>query len=440
MSDLRSRVLRHISARALLKEGDDVLIALSGGVDSFVLLDILNTAFKVHPAHFDHGMRAESEAEAERVRQLVLARYERPTFIVHADPGILAGENAARIARYRFLDHAMRMNKCDAVALGHHADDQVETILFRLLRGAGTHGLAGMPVRRGPYIRPLLPFWKSEIQAYARSHDIEYVEDASNRELHYARNRIRHVLLPALERAQPDARAKIMRLSRHAARVEKAWKTVLDECERDVVVDRGRSRLEVDRSAFLRVDGEHQARLLRRALRRFGMVPSRATTAHLLDFVERGESGSIMKIGDVEVERAFDRILIRRVESRADDVLELSSNEGNSNVRIGTRTFEVRWKLDWVVWVETLHFKGPRRLVVRGFRPGDRIRLPYGTKKLKKLFAERRIAASERSSIPLVVDENGAVLYVHGVARALDEPLSENDPILNVWITDAEPS
>src|SRR5438045_193142 len=121
--DLRSRVLRYVRARKLIKDGDDVLVGVSGGVDSFVLFDILNSTFKVHAAHFDHRMRPHSQEDASRVKKILATRYHCAVHLGAAEPGVLRSENTARIARYHFLDDTMRNNGCAVVALAHHADD-----------------------------------------------------------------------------------------------------------------------------------------------------------------------------------------------------------------------------------------------------------------------------------------------------------------------------
>ena len=179
--------------------GDKVVVALSGGLDSCVLLHLLRFAAPAHldvvVAHYDHGIRRGSAADALWVRGLCEAwsvplRTERS--------GEAAGsEDAAREARYDFLERIRREVSASSVLVGHHADDQAETVLFRVLRGTGISGLAAIPRSRDPAIfRPLLGFWREELEVYARRVHLAWRHDPSNDELDYARNALRHRLLP----------------------------------------------------------------------------------------------------------------------------------------------------------------------------------------------------------------------------------------------------
>ena len=206
--DLRSRFLRFVRRRRLVSAGDHVLVAVSGGVDSMVLLHLLrDTApelgMAITAAHFDHGMRPRSAADADWLAG-VCAAWELP-LIARRAPQALYGETAARTARYAFLSQAMREVGARRIATAHHADDQIETVLYRVLRGTGMHGLAGIPVRRGPIIRPLLRFRKTELVAYAVTHDIGVREDPTNETDRFVRNRIRRALIPVMVTVQPQS-------------------------------------------------------------------------------------------------------------------------------------------------------------------------------------------------------------------------------------------
>ncbi len=134
------------------------------------------------------------------------------------------GEDAARRERHAFLQTAARVAQADRLVMGHHADDQAETVLFRVLRGTGVRGLAGMaPLGPGPLARPLLPFWRRDLARYARARQLRWRTDATNRALGHARNRIRLELIPRLERTiAPGARASLVRLAELAGRT-KRW-------------------------------------------------------------------------------------------------------------------------------------------------------------------------------------------------------------------------
>lgn len=439
--DLRARFLRFVRRRRLFSQGDRVLVALSGGVDSVVLLHLLHNCryllgIEVVAAHFDHAMRADSAADADWVKafcearqiKLVMERSHRP----------LHGETDARIERYRFLQDVRQRHSCNRVATAHHADDQAETILFRLLRGTGLRGLAGIPLKRGPFVRPLLPFRKQALIDYATSHNLPHRDDPTNEELKYVRNRIRHLVIPALQIVRPDAVRAVLKMARHAARTESAWNSLLKEQEAVVETASHKDVIELARPKLLEYHAEFRARLMRRYLRRFGIVPARAHTASVLHFVERAQSGAVLPLGAVQVERAFDTIRIRKAHFReANGSVTITGNRGHARLQLPGRAYHVAWRLDDVPLDHAERF-APQVMELRGWRAGDRIRLAYGTKKLKKLFAEHRVPASERRDIPVLINEDGQVTWVKGIARSGVPP--ETGPFLNITVTNAEPS
>src|SRR5688500_13089243 len=226
---------------------------------------------QVAAAHFDHGMRATSADDAAWLAN-VCKSWGIPLHQGRSEV-VLRGEAAARDARYQFLTDVARRSSANRIATAHHADDQVETVLFRLLRGTGMRGLAGIPVRRGVFIRPLIRFSKDELRRYAEAKKLQFRDDETNALDIYARNRIRHQLLPALRVVQPRIMESVLSLSRHAARSERAHGIVLREVLSRVVLPGKKREIEIARGTLLEYDAEIRARVLRTILRRFGAVP-----------------------------------------------------------------------------------------------------------------------------------------------------------------------
>ena len=191
--------------RDLLGPGDHVLVGVSGGPDSVALLHalvLLRSEFglELTVCHVHHGLRPEADRDAAFVEMLA-ARLGCASEVVRVQVpqgGGRSPEEAARLVRHAALARVARAVGARRIALGHTADDQAETVLMRVLQGAGPRGLAGIPVRRGRIVRPLLDVDRASVLAHLAAHDLEAVDDATNRDPKFLRNRVRHELLPLL--------------------------------------------------------------------------------------------------------------------------------------------------------------------------------------------------------------------------------------------------
>jgi len=455
VADTGTRFARHLAVSGLIAPRSTVLVALSGGIDSMVLLHLLHTLpapweLKLHVAHFDHRMRPDSGADAAWVRGFCRA-WEIPVTI-GSPRGELHGQAAARAERYAFLEETAARVGADCIATAHQADDQAETVLFRIARGTGLRGLAGIPPRRGRIVRPLLPFTRAEIEEYALRWRVPYREDPTNRGVDYARNYIRHEVLPRLERVAPGAAGSLRRLAAHAREEVELRDLLLDTIEPAVVIDEERDRIELARGALLSYHPRVRGLLLRRLLQRLGSNPGRAGTRALVEFAQSGRSGSRIDIaGGIRVEREFDHLRLLRVRGGEDGqgverpLLIPGPSTGEGEVVLdGDLRLSVRWILGRAEEAATAAAFDPTDLrfplEVRGWRPGDRIQLPYGTKKLKKLFVEHRVGRAERNRIPILAEVGGRVLWVVGVARAAVATPAAGIPAFHVQVARTESS
>ncbi len=228
-----------------------MVVGVSGGPDSLCLLDCLHhLGFSLVVAHYDHQLRPDSGEDAHKVAHMAAIRglpFEQSTGNVaeFAQQEHLSLEEAARILRYRFLFSVARQTGAQAVAVGHTADDQVETVLMHLLRGSGLAGLKGMLAistyeawdAQIPLARPLLGVWRSEIEAYCREQSLEPLIDSTNQQVTFFRNRLRHELVPVLQAYNPRAKEILLRTAEVLAgdwvlveqAVDQAWQYVLLE-------------------------------------------------------------------------------------------------------------------------------------------------------------------------------------------------------------------
>lgn len=439
---LGGRVVDQLIRDGVMAPGHRVLVALSGGLDSTVLLHLLRfqpgmPPFQVQAAHFDHRMRPGSAGASAWVVGLCRA-WAVPLHTGRA-PQPLRSEDEGREARYRFLLGVKEREGADWVLTGHHGDDQVETVLFRIFRGTGLRGLAGIPSARAPGLyRPLLPFSRADLLDYASRKGVRFLEDPTNADPSFPRNFLRHRILPQLrEGPAPGVRESILRLARLARENEEGWESLMGALL-EGVLEKEDGEIRIVRQAFLAYHPAVRARLLRHVFRGAGIQLDEAGTRTLMEFTSSGASGGSVSLpGGGRLVREFDRFKVRTATGMGDGgqegVLVLETPEaGAAELKVGGLRFEVVWGpedsagFEFQVAIPLGQVTFP--IEVRGWEPGDRISLPYGTKKLKKLFGEAKIPLGQRSRTPVVLDAGGRVLWVPGLASStLIETANESE-------------
>ncbi|GMR13806.1 MAG: tRNA lysidine(34) synthetase TilS [Gemmatimonadota bacterium] len=445
---LSRRFVEHVAARRLFSTGERVVVAVSGGADSTALLHLLRFSpglpdLEFVAAHFDHRMRRESASDVAWLRGLTLAwGIEFRSGQASVD---LTGEEQARDARYAFLEAVATRTGASKIATGHHEDDQAETVLFRIARGTGLAGLSGIPETREPgIVRPLLPFRRTEIETYLATHRLVTRDDESNLDPRFARNVLRHQVIPLIEkRIAPGVTASLVRLARLADREEAGWRCVVPELLDRLVQSRDEGVLSVDRPALLAYHSVVQARLLRAAIERFGVRLDEAGTSAVLEFARAGASGRNLRLqGALVLRRSFDELLLSiegvREEHRPLEIPEPGS--GSGGFVVGGRHMTADWSVGeppegrWVERFSVSQLEFPASF--RQWSPGDRMRLPYGSKKLKKVFAEARVPAHERIRRPVLVDGGGSVLWIPGVMRSCTAEVTEGGAALSIAVAE----
>jgi tRNA(Ile)-lysidine synthase len=400
------------------------LVAVSGGPDSVVLLHLLVATRELHGlelvvAHFDHGIHPASADVASAVRALAV-RYGLPCEQGHGALGAGAIETAARAARYAWLEATRFQLGAELVFTAHHADDQVETVLMRALKGSGPAGLAGMTARRGVLVRPLLPFRRTAILRYLRTEGLAAWGDPANQDPRHLRSWLRGDVLPPLRARLPRVDDALLRLGRQAARGRTAWNSVLDllpgldfRLEHDGFSVAARSLSGYD-SAL----GES---VLMSAARRVGCRLGPARAGRVLRLVGRGVSGTSTPLGEGwTAELAFDRLMVTRGEPAAGfPTWPLQGAEGHG--------VWGRWRVRWsrepaperqeraglAAWF------APAPLVIRTWSAGERLRPLGGTGRrlLVRCFQDARVPRSRRAGWPVLAGPGG-VVWIPGVSRS----------------------
>lgn len=437
--------------RHRLPKGAGVLVGLSGGGDSVALLHLLLQvdplfALQVQAAHLDHGIRAESGRDVDFVQQLC-REWRVPLTVERLDVPRLARERgqgleeAGHELRREFLQRAASDLGCRFIALGHHRGDQAETVLMRLVRGSGLTGLAAMRPLNGSRIRPLLDFSRKQIEDYLDAIGQSFLQDASNEELYYTRNRIRHRVLPELTALNPRLEENLAALSQRIASEEGFWRQeVKGALARVRVLDDG--ELWLDRLALLDLHPALRARVLRQALlevrgdlRGIGAVHVEALEKLLEGATPQAEA----HLPGAWVGRRYERLWLRVAPPAVATPFAMEvSGPGEVRLPDGRRmlfSLEALPQGETATAVEFPAQAVPFPLTVRSFRPGDRFH-PCGTsgsRKLKKFFIDKKIDKETRASIPLL--EGRQVLWLAGLARCQQWPCTEGQgPVLRVVV------
>ncbi|NTV48399.1 MAG: tRNA lysidine(34) synthetase TilS [Geobacteraceae bacterium] len=421
---LINRVERTVRKQNLFLAGDTLVVAVSGGADSSALLDLLINlpCYNLHliVAHLNHCLRGdESDADENFCRDLA-SRYSLRFEERRIDINSLASdlhlniEDAGRRARIEFFNEISRKYGAAAVVLAHHADDQAETVLMRLLRGSGMTGLSGMAYRnaRG-YVRPLLDITRVEIEQYLNERSLEWREDASNSDTIYLRNRIRHHLLPLLEDYNPAIRSCLATtasiISGDGVLLEELTeRSFLESCRM------GEGRAVFSLCKFLTLNTALQRRVLRHAFKQLTGTLEGVSARHLeaiFDLTDSDRPNSRLSLPQgIVVVREYDTLmLIRTGEVVLDTDYELLITEpGCYHLPSGgSVVVDLTSEVSFATGSQIACFditKTPFPWFVRTFRPGDRI-TPFGMsgrKKVKEIFIDRKIPISERRHIPLV--------------------------------------
>ena len=465
MTSLAARVLAGIRRRQLFEPGARVVAAVSGGSDSVALAWILRELSEAGAlrltaiAHLDHSLRgAESARDAAFCRDLA-AELGVPFDVEAVDVVSLAKANgqsieeAGREARYAFFDRVRARTTADAIATGHTRDDQAETVLMRVFRGAGTKGLAGIPPRRGAIIRPLIDLRRVELVGWLDAHSRRWVEDSTNADRAVTRNWIRHALLPEITARFGDGVIEVLARGADLARADDS---VLSEIAREVApgiqtsVGHG---IDLSVPALCVQPLAIRQRVVRGVLKRFGDGPSAAHVEAVLRMAESGQPGRL-QLGQRLLELSGGGRVLSIRESRPAERTgsswtypleipgEIDLPEAAGRLTASPTTLEALGGMSKVKHLPqgqavAAGLEGP--LVVRAWKPGDAMHVLglSGRKKVQDLFVDRKVPRERRHMVPVVAHPDGRIVWVAG--HALGEPFRVSEATKSVVVLNFEP-
>lgn len=437
---LKTKTLNTIRKYQMIQPKDKIILAVSGGPDSTALLYLMYDLMdelkcSLHIIHLNHNLRGEeSDADEEFVREHA-KKLDLPITVESINvKGMITSkeslESGARRIRYKFYERVMSEIGANKVAHGHTADDQTETVIMRFLRGSGTKGLSGIPpIRDGIYIRPLIETTRREVEEYLQSLNINPRLDSSNLSTEYERNKIRHELIPIIERNYSPNIKRILQQTADILRAEEDLMTELaqramDEC----VLYRDLQSITISIYDLKKYHFALQRRILRLVIENLLGDLNRYDFDHLVDLmnlIDNSVTGSVINLPrGITAEKTYDRIIIEidrspQIINPFDYIVNVPGETEIYELGLSVRT--VLSKSDHLTYSKDKYQKTfdydkiNGDLHLRNRLIGDRFQ-PLGvsgTKKLKDLFMDEKVPRSQRDNIPILTDGNN-ILWIVG--------------------------
>ena len=375
-----------------------VVVGVSGGADSMALAHIMiKLGYDVTIAHLNHGLRGKESDGDEKFVKMMAKKWDVSAITLKIripKKGNL--ENNARLLRYDFLEKTRNQEKAEYIAVAHHLDDQIESIIMHMLRGAGARGMQGMYFAKGKIIRPLLSVTKNEILSYLKENKIKFRTDKTNFDIKYKRNNLRHVLIPALKKRFPSLEKKLLQLSEISKK-----KIAVTEKQAKIWIKKYVTDKTFEIKDFLKSSDDVQSEILF-ILAGYEDVYS-ADIIRLKEFIKRGITGKLTNIGNTFFRTAYGKVTISDKSVKSEKLTKVKLTGGG---------------IMWGNW--KIKYSGDADVYVRQWKKGDRFEPcgMRGSKKLQDFFTDKKIPAHERNTIPIIVDPNDKILSISDIRIA----------------------
>ena len=410
------KVFNFIKKENMLKENDTIICATSGGVDSICLLHILiNLGYNPILAHVNHHKRIESDIEENEMKLLaekLNIPFELLNFYSNDDNNFQA---EAHKARYDFFRKIADKYNTNIISTAHHLDDQAETILMRLINGSNLYGYAGIASNISfdgyKIVRPLLCLNKSELYDYAKANNLNFFEDVSNDSDDYLRNRIRHNVIPLLKKENPNLLNKLADFSLQTREafnyVRKHSIKYLDELNNNIKVE-----------SFKELDIALQKDIICLLLERNNLEKSNETISLCLSFILKNNNGKIdiKNKHYLNIEYGIANVLQHKDTIAFDSTIDINNG---CNI-LGKYFFYFSKKIPQnnANYIKLCYNTLKLPLKIRNKQVGDFISMSYGRKKIARILIDAKIPEHKRNEIPLVIDGDGNILWVYGLAKS----------------------
>ncbi len=415
----------HLQNTSLLPPRSRLLLAVSGGVDSVVLLDLLDQLndyynWQIAVAHLDHKVRSDSTEDASLVAQLADERGYK--FYLGQLSGSETREAALRKARYNFLESIRDGGNYDYIVTAHHADDRLETSIFNAIRGADRLGLTALQPARGKVLRPLLPFDKAGIITYAGLRNLPYREDSTNSDLRFSRNFVRHELMPQGSLNYRNFRSKYATSLDTLDSLNARINSQLDQLVDILCTKQGITTYEVDLEKWQQLSKTIKPYVLEYIFKllRPGVELSQSNIEQAVHFFDVSKVGVSTHLSTgLHLIRDYASVIITLTAPRdkvvgSDTIVPLRSGQIYQS-----GMFRLKHRIKPVVTMAPQTYTNTSDLYVRYWQPGDRVK-PYGmtgSKKLQDVFVDQKVPRNLRRRWPIVVTADNQVVWVPTLAN-----------------------
>ncbi|KAB7664963.1 tRNA lysidine(34) synthetase TilS [Bacillus sp. B1-b2] len=448
---LEEKVVNYLTRKNVSLLGSSILVGVSGGPDSLSLLHFLwekeeEWKIKVYAGHVDHMFRGEeSLQEAEFVKvfceqrdiPFLLERVNVPEYIKKTGT---SSQLAARECRYQFYERVMKEYKLDFLALGHHADDQMETILMRLTRGSTGKARVGIPFSRsfstGFIIRPFLCLERDEIEEYCIIHNLQPRRDPSNEKGIYSRNRFRKHILPFLKKENKQVAMHFKRFSEELEEDEVYLRSLAEEKLPLLVTQKSGNEVVMDISAFLSIAIPLQRRCIQLILNYlYQEMPASLSALHIERIIELlkspHSSGNIDLPNGLKVKKSYQFLHFQLNFNPNEPFCYEISKMGELllpngyNIKVEYINSEYETNRNCIL-LDLASVSFP--LIVRSKKDGDRMSWKglKGSKKVSRIFIDEKVPIQERESWPIITDSNGDILWVPGLKKSIHSHSNTN--------------
>jgi len=463
---MKLKVQKTIEKYQMISHGETIVLAVSGGVDSMVLMDLFvkfakALDLKLIIAHLDHAKRVESHLDAKLIQQIA-TKYNIPfekKVLVYPDSPNFYGNfhNYARQARYVYFKEVARKYRASKIATAHHADDHLETILDRLMKTNFPAGLIGIRpkgiIADMSIIRPLIEIEKKEIYDYAQTNAITFNEDASNKSDDYLRNRIRQRITPHLITERPNITCHVRQLSDHLIEDEAYFNQQIDQLMTNIKQDE--KGYELSLSWLMNLSPS----LFRRLILRLLPELTHGAFIELKSFLNQSTASGICHVGNNKiVSKSYDHLFFHSkgdneqhdfsivIEMNCENtlpdgrkiVLKQGKNLESRGEMLKNHGFDEKSKKNEAQDTHLCYNSIRLPLTVRNRRSGDRIQLiaQNGHASVKKIMIDAKVPIYKRDSWPIIADANDRIIWIPGLKKSpvcLDKPNSSEDLWLEIY-------